>query len=353
MMTDANSRRILALYVSFDPPSHRSDMMVIRECVRCYERLPQTLVVDGGADFNSTYFESLLALYNITKFERPAADPRAGSPIERLFGTTNTSFIDNVLGNTQASKKAREMTPSVDPRRKATWTLAAFYRKLCQWCYDVYDTRFHSALERTPREQYEAGVALSGVRPYREVKYNQKFLMKTLPTPDNETVKVTHRKGVRVHYEYYWSEKFKDPEVVGTEVEIRYDPFDISHVFAFIKGEWTRCVAAHYMALRHHSIRELQLISAELRKRQSLVAQQYPLTIKHIAEFLASVEAEEACGLQRLCDAESRDILQAIDVGYTAQFPLFQASSSPLSLQDEGNDDRSEIDEAEIYGDYE
>jgi putative transposase len=355
IMTDANSRRTLALYVSFDPPSHRSDMMVIRECVRRYERLPQILVVDGGADFNSTYFESLLAFYNITKFERPAADPRAGSPIERLFGTTNTSFINNVLGNTQASKKAREMTPSVDPRRKAAWTLAAFYRRLSQWCYDVYDTRYHSALERTPREEYEAGIALSGVRPYREVKYNQKFLMKTLPIPDHETVHVTYRKGVRVHYEYYWSEQFKDPEVVGTEVEIRYDPFDISHVFAFVKGEWTRCVAAHYMALRHHSIRELQLISAELRKRQSIAAQQYPLTIKHIAEFLASVEAEEEVGFQRLCDAESRDILQAIDVGYAGQFPLFQTPSSPLSLPDEGegDDDRSEIDEAEIYGDYE
>jgi len=56
-----------------------------------------------------------------------------------------------------------------------------------------------------------------------------------------------------------------------------------------------------------------------------------------------------------LCDAESRDILQTIDVSYTAQFPLFQASSSPLSLPDEGegDDDRSEVDEAEIYGDYE
>ena len=354
IMTDACSRRNLAIYLSYDPPSHRSDMMVIRECVRRYERLPQILVVDGGADFNSTYFESLLAYYNITKFERPAVDPRAGSPIERLFGTTNTSFIDNVLGNTQASKKAREMTQSVDPRRKATWTLTAFYRRLSQWCYDVYDTRFHSSLEQTPREAYEAGMVLSGVRPYREVKYNQKFLMRTLPTPEREKVKVTYRKGVKVHYEYYWSEKFKDPEVVETEVEIRYDPFDISHVFAFVKGEWTPCVAAHYLALRNHSIRELQLISAELRKRQSFAGQQYPLTIKHIAEFLASVEAEEEVGLQRLCDAESRDILQALDVSY-AQFPLFQTPPLPTSPSDEGEDDdgSSEVDEAEIYGDYE
>ena len=183
-----------------------------------------------------------------------------------------------------------------------------------------------------------------------------KFLMQTLPTPERgEKVQVTYRKGIKVHYEFYWSKKFDDGEVVGTEVEVRYDPFDISRVFAFVKGEWTPCDAAHFLALRHHSVRELQLISDELRKRRSASAQQYPITIKHIAEFLASVEAEEQLGIQRLCDAESRDILQAIDVSYAAQFPLFQALSSPLSMPDEGEDgdDSGGMDEAEIYGDYE
>src|SRR5437588_2922774 len=34
LMVDAFSRRILAIFLTFDPPSYRSDMMVIRECVR-------------------------------------------------------------------------------------------------------------------------------------------------------------------------------------------------------------------------------------------------------------------------------------------------------------------------------
>lgn len=350
VMTDAYSRRPLAVYLSYDSPSHRSDMMVIRECVRRYKRLPQILVVDGGADFNSTYFESLLAYYNVTKFERPPAEPRAGSPIERLFGTTNTSFVYNILGNTQASKQ-REMTKSVDPRNKAIWTLSAFYRRLCQWCYDVYDTRFHPTLERSPREEYEAGMIIGGARPYRNVEYDETFLMMTLPTPDRKKAKVIYRKGVQVHYEFYWSEKFKYPEVVGTEVEICYDPFDISRVFAFVKGEWTPCVAAHFIALRNHSARELQLVSAELRKRQSISAQQYQITIKHIAEFLASVEAEEVLGIQRLCDAESRDILQVIDASYASQFSLFQTPSLLVQVEDEEEDDGAVVN-AEIYGDY-
>ncbi len=353
VMTDAYSRRVLAVYLTFDPPSRRSDMMVIRECVRRHERLPQILVVDGGSDFNSVYFEGLLAYHNITKFERPTAEPRAGSIEERLFGKTKTAFIDNILGNTKALKNPREMTRSVDPRRKATWTLAAFYRRLCQWCYDVYDNNYHTSLERTPREEYEAGIILSGVRPYRDVEYDLKFLMQTMPTSDRgEELLVHYRKGVQVHYELYWSDKFADGDVVGTEVEVRTDPFDISRVFAFVKGEWTQCDAAHFLALRHHSVRELQLITDELHKRRSVSAQQYPITIKHIAEFLASVEAEEQFGIQRLCDAESRDILQAIDVSYAAQFLIFQAPSLPSSPEEE-DDDENVVDDAEIYGDYE
>jgi putative transposase len=142
------------------------------------------------------------------------------------------------------------------------------------------------------------------------------------------------------------------PKVIGTEVEICYDPFDISRVFAFIKGKWTPCVAAHFIALRNHSIRELQLISAELRKRQSISAQQYQITIKHIAEFLASVEAEEVLGIQRLCDAESRDILRAIDASYASQFSLFQTPSLPVEVEDEEDDDNSKVDDVEIYGGY-
>ncbi len=142
--------------------------------------------------------------------------------------------------------------------------------------------------------------------------------------------------------------------MVGTEVEVRTDPYDISRVFAFVKGELIQCKAVHFLALRHYSERELQLISDELRKRRSISAQQYPITIGRIAEFLASVEAEEKFGIQRLCDAESRDILQAIDVSYAAQFPLFQAPSLPASPdEDEDDDDENVADNEELYGDYE
>ena len=53
LLTDAFSRRILALYLTFDPPSYRSCIMVLRECVRRHSRLPQIVVVDGAVSFTA------------------------------------------------------------------------------------------------------------------------------------------------------------------------------------------------------------------------------------------------------------------------------------------------------------
>jgi len=53
LTTDAYSRRFLAIHLTFDPPSYRSCMMVMRECVARHHRLPQTIAVDGGKEFQT------------------------------------------------------------------------------------------------------------------------------------------------------------------------------------------------------------------------------------------------------------------------------------------------------------
>ncbi len=119
LMLDAFSRRVLALHLTFDPPSYRSCMMLARECVRRHQRLPQIVVVDGAAEFRGAYFEALLARYECIKKTRPGAKPRFGSVCERVFGTANTQFVHTLTGNTQLLRHARQVTKAVDPRGRA------------------------------------------------------------------------------------------------------------------------------------------------------------------------------------------------------------------------------------------
>ena len=307
-MTDAYSRRLLVVYLTFDPPSYRSGMMALRECVWRYGRLPQTLVVDGGPDFRSVYFEALLAYYSCTKATRPWAKPRYGSVIERLFGTANTQFIYNLTGNTQITKQVRQVTTSVDPKRHAVWTLGDLYTYLCEWAYEVYDTTPHPALDMSPREAFRVGMARSGQRIHCTIDYDETFRFFSLPTTPKGTAKVEPGRGVKINYLYSWSDEFRPASIEHTQVPVRYDPFDIGTAYAFVQGRWVPCISQYYLQLKGHSERELLLATAELRKRQQNHAKEISITGKRLAEFLASAEAHEMILTQRLRDAEAQDI---------------------------------------------
>src|SRR5436305_15307778 len=111
----------------------RSCMMTLRLCVKRYGQMPSAIIVDGGPEFQSVYFEQLLALYRVRKHQRPAAEPRFGSPQERLFGSMQTEFLYHLLGNTQATQQPRQNTRATDPRRHAVWTLPRLAERVQQW----------------------------------------------------------------------------------------------------------------------------------------------------------------------------------------------------------------------------
>lgn len=326
-LSDAFSRRLLAIYLTFDPPSYRSCMMVLRECVQRYARLPQTMVMDGGKEFESIYFETLLARYECTKKSRPGASPRFGSVCERLFGTTNSRFIHNLMGNTQITRNVRQVTQSVLPQRQACWTLSALYPRLCEWAYDVYDTIEHPALGQTPKEVYEVGMQMGGFRPHRLISYDETFYMLTLPTTRKGTARILPSLGVKIHYLHYWADAFLDPEVEGMQVPVRFDPFDAGTAYAFVKGRWVRCFSEHYARFSGRSEREMLLATAELRKSQQRHNQQFTITARKLADFLASLEAEELLLEQRLRDAQAREIL--LQAGEARSAPEGSTNTGP------------------------
>ncbi|TAM83452.1 MAG: hypothetical protein EPN47_04910 [Acidobacteria bacterium] len=307
LFSDAFSRRILAVYVTFDAPSYRSCMMVMRECVRRHARLPQIIVVDNGADFRSTYFETLLARYECTKKVRPAAAPRFGSVCERIFGVANSRFIHNLRGNTQIMQCTRQVTTAVNPKNLAVWNLPDLCERLAEFAYEIYDTTLHPSLGQSPREAFERGFALTGHRLQQIIPYNREFLVLTLPAPKRSTVRVQPGRGVMINYLYYWSEAFRNPEVERKPVAVRYEPFDAGTAYAFVDGQWVECHSELYTIFRGRSEKELKLASRELLKSRQNYTRQFSINARGLAEFLQSVEAQEALLTQRLRDREGKE----------------------------------------------
>ena len=331
-LTDAYSRRILACYLTYDPPSYRSVMMALRICVQRYQRLPQECFVDRGPEFGSVYFETLLTRYFVTKKDRPAAQPRMGSVIERLFGTTHTEFVYNLLGNTQASKIPRFLSREVDPKRLAVWTLGAVFRTAVPICLRGVRSDGPSRFRR-PRDNVMPGIQHRGRRHPSFDPLSEDYLCLT-PTTRTGSAKLDAARGIVVNGLRYGHPLMRSSRDAGKRVEVRYDPFDMSIAYAFVDGQWLPCTADAFLQVQGRSEREWELILSEWREQQRLHhRKRMSIDGPLLAEFLEDVLTEEPLLEQQQRDLEEVSIREAI-VG-RSQMSRQQSSAAEQEIDDE------------------
>lgn len=342
VLIDACSRRILAVYMSFDPPSYRSCMMVLRICVQRFNRFPELIVVDNGKEFRSVYFDTLLATFGCNKKHRPPGQPRFGSLIERFFGTSHTQFFYNLRGNTQITKLVRIMTKSHDPKRQGCWVLGELYEHYAfGYCYGFYDEKTHPALGQSPKEAFDSAILNTGSRPQQFIAYDEAFIILTLPSTRKGTAKVQVGRGVKINGFYYSAKdgSFNHQGVEGTQVPVRYNPFDLGEAFAFVLKKWIRCISEHYAALRGRTERELQVYATEKRQEKRKYGQELPEIAKTNAiRFLSSDQPTEKQALQRQRDLSSGDVMQLINGRYSPPtsipFEITQVEDDDENLND-------------------
>lgn len=301
ILMDARTRSILAIWVSFNSERSESSMMLLRRCVQRHHRLPQILVVDNGKSFDSIYFNSLLANFGITKKSRPPAKSRFGSVCERLFGTTNTQFILNLRGNTTLTKNVRQVTKAFAPQDLAVWTLELLTERLEEYCYEVYDGSVHSSFGHSPREEMRACQAESGIRPHCQIAYDRTFQILTSPLGKRGKVKIHPQKGIHLNHLDYWADEFKLPKLSGTEVPVRFEPWDASVAYAFVGNHWVTCISRLANEFKGRSHREIEL-ATELYKAKAKIGQNEKVSNRCLADFMLKVERDESLLIQRLKD---------------------------------------------------
>jgi len=305
LLIDAYSRLILAFVLWFESPSYRSCMMILRECVRLHGRLPQTIIVDGGSEFRSAYFEQLIAFHNMIKKNRPRAAARFGSVLERLFGTTNQQFVHQLVGNTQIMKNVRQVSKSVNPANLAVWTLARLTERIASYFSDVYGILEHPTLGDSPRNVYERGMFSHGMRAMKAIHYDDAFLFTTLPTTPRGRVKVIRSRGIKLNNFYYWHPRLS--QFVGDNLPVRYDPFDIGTAYVFAAGSWLRCISQFYPILKGRTEKERAEITQEIHKRRSLHNGLFTNNAQLVAAFISETKDVEAELKQMRQAAQTRE----------------------------------------------
>lgn len=331
ILIDGYSRRVLAFNLWFDAPSYRTSLAMLDRCVRRYERMPNTFVVDHGSDYKCIYFQTVTKGFSCEVRNRPAAKPRFGAICERLFGTINTQFVHNLLGNTRIMKNVRMVTKEFNPKTRAAWTLEALTVALREYFYELYDTTEHPALQMSPRQAFELGQERVGHTNVRSIPYNDAFRILCLPSTRKMTVKVSPRSGIRVNGLDYTAPALRDRTLENKSVEVRFDPDDISICYACVHRRWIECTARNHGLLRHWSQKLLDVASKVERHKGNTRRQALPEATAHLAKRISEIQKTPEFHLQHERDA-ARHRSKALLDGNVPLHELF-----PQSGEDSGN----------------
>ncbi|MCE7990308.1 MAG: integrase, partial [Caldilinea sp. CFX5] len=144
------------------------------------------------------------------------------------------------------------MTQSNNPKNLAVWSLDWLYLALREWAYETYDQSEHATLGQSPREAFEDSLRLHGERSFKWIDYDT-FTLNALPTPKHGNLRMVHPSGVKIEHIYYWHDWMYRPDIRGTLVPVRYDPFNAGIAYAYLNKEWVRCTSEYFAVFNNRT----------------------------------------------------------------------------------------------------
>ena len=157
--------------------------------------------------------------------------------------------------------------------------------------------------------------------------------MRILPSSPRGTGKIDPNTGIQVQYIRYWHDCFRDSDVAGQSVSVKYDPEDASVIYAFIRGRWVQCLSENSGIFRGKSRKEILLASRELSRQMQVASKGRSITAGKLAHFLESALETEETLRQRRKDAELMRSLNgagfSVVEGSYPEIPMHRPDSLP------------------------
>jgi hypothetical protein len=92
----------------------------------------------------------------------------------------------------------------------------------------------------------------------------------------------------------------EDPRFQHQQVPVRFDPFDLGISYAFLAGQWVQCHSDYYRVFQGRSLKELLILSQELRMRNRDRGPQFQVSACNLAQAFQSINLQESVFLARL-----------------------------------------------------
>lgn len=212
--------------------------------------LPQALYVDNGQVYAATQFGAACATLGIRRIHTAPYSPESKGKQERFFETLRAQFLPEV--------EASNIT-----------SLLELNASLGAWLERIYHQHAHAETGQTPLARYTAG--LDQVRTADPETLRRAFLWR-------ESRKVRRDATLALQGNRYQV----DPHLAGRTVELRFDPFDLSHMELYLEGA--------YLGLATVTTQNRQRHLAVARLATEPLAPAQP---KSALDFLAVLRAEQ------------------------------------------------------------
>ncbi len=229
---DLRSRRLVGWHLDWSPSS-RTIALAFRHAVLACGR-PAYVYMDNGKDYTSHYLNGkaqpigkiqfdteTLGLFGMLNTGVIHALPFAArsKPIERWFRNLSDRFDRDQIGWCGPDTQHRPEKLAAELRSGQLLTLEALREKLSIFI-DAYNAREHAELAgRSPAALWD-----QAIKEMPDPATLVLLLMKS------KAVRVWNE-GIKIHGLRYWASELSG--VIGMNVEVRYDPADVSRLYVF------------------------------------------------------------------------------------------------------------------------
>ncbi len=169
--------------------------------------IPRAIYADQGQVFRANQLDTACATLGIQRILAAPYSPQAKGKIERFFGFVQSDFIPELT-----------LSPSIQ-------TLDDLNQALLAWIEVVYHRKLHSETGQSPLERFRTDDA-PAVRPADPLTLRNAFLFRA-----------TRRVDKTAHVAFQGNRYSVPAYLVGQTVELRYDPFDLTHVEVWLHNQ--------------------------------------------------------------------------------------------------------------------
>lgn len=283
---DGNVPRARAMYLDMRAPSQMAALMIIRDYVRRWKRLPRLIIVDGGAEFGKGAFGHFCDTFGIDVRYRTTQKPRGGAPIESLFGVTEDELINGLEGNSIQLKQARLISPPHPPNERRRWKFESLYLAFEHYLFENRPTVVHARLGITPLEYETIRSQEIGEREHLTVNFDENLLLMTSSYPPHHYHKVHRHRGIWETGGYYWHSDMSS--LGGCMLEVRVEEWCANVIYVNTGKKWLTAIKRVVEPYRGRQRHEVAQAERAKDRFNQLAAQRGRNTVEHARRMVES-----------------------------------------------------------------